>query len=103
MRRLFNIDLVWLAQEHGRLEGDHIPIITGSRRSDTDDESIEVKLPESWVGPPVDALQVRSLSLSNFDIGTLVGNRTDLRLELVGETHDARLLMLGDFSHENRR
>jgi hypothetical protein len=69
----------------------NLPIVTSGRRSDTDDESVEVKLPETWIGPPVDALQLRSFSLSNFNIVGPFG--CGLRPKLVRETHNVQLLL----------
>jgi hypothetical protein len=50
----------------------NIPIVTCGRRRDTDDESIEVQLPQTWVRPPVDTLEMRSLRLSNFNISSFL-------------------------------
>jgi hypothetical protein len=70
-----------------------LPIVTRSRRSDTDEEGVEVELAETGVGLPVDFLQVRSLSLSSFDIGPALRNGTHLGCELLVETHGDRPLV----------
>jgi hypothetical protein len=56
----------------------NIPIISSGRRGDTDDEGIEIKLPESRIRPPVHLCEVRSLSLRNLDLDLLhYGNCLD--------------------------
>jgi hypothetical protein len=60
-----------------------IPIIASSCRGDTDNERPKVKFPESRVGHPFNALQVRSLRLSNLNVGGLASDSAHLRLELV--------------------
>jgi hypothetical protein len=69
-----------------------LPIVTGSRRGDTDEEAVKVKLPQTGVGLPANALKMRSLGLSNLDIGPALSNGTDLGRELCVETHDVHLL-----------
>jgi hypothetical protein len=60
-----------------------IPIIASSCRGDTDNERPKVKFPESRVRHPFNALQVRSLRLSNLNVGGLASDSAHLRLELV--------------------